>query len=177
MYDCICSNEELTLQTSLSESPSRWKISFVEWTNFKYIYMYKWLFTTYVSKRLTTWPEKGQNSNNFQSRDPTRYPKTNFEADQERDWESEGGGSVAAIKTVVTLLVLMSASMETKHGWSRLFSHKLQDKQTVSLTYVTPQTSTRPYTSELFCGDILGLRFVCCSPENCVGTRFIPHLY
>ena len=104
VYDWICSNEGQALQTSLSESPSRWKISFVEWTNFKYIYMYKWLFTTYVSKRLTTWPEKGQNSNNFQSRDPTRYPKTNFEADQERDWESEGGGSVQEIKTVVTLV-------------------------------------------------------------------------
>ena len=34
MYDFICSNEGLALQTSLSESPSRWKISFIEWTNF-----------------------------------------------------------------------------------------------------------------------------------------------
>lgn len=73
-------------------------------------------FTTYVLKLWTTWPEKGQNSSYFQSRDPTKYPKTNFVADQERDWESVGGGSVAEIKTVGTLLVLMSASLETKHG-------------------------------------------------------------
>ena len=73
-------------------------------------------FTTYVLKLWTTWPEKGQNSSYFQSRDPTKYPKTNFVAHQERDWESVGGGSVAEIKTVGTLLVLMSASLETKHG-------------------------------------------------------------
>ena len=40
MYDWICSNEGLALQMSLSESPSRWKISFIEWTNFIYRFLH-----------------------------------------------------------------------------------------------------------------------------------------
>lgn len=64
-------------------------------------YIDKWFFTTYVLKYWTTW----QNYSYFQSRDPTRYPKTNFEANQEREWESEGGGSGVEIKTVVTWMI------------------------------------------------------------------------
>ena len=141
--------------------------------------MYKWLFTTYVLKRWTTWPEKRQNSSYFQSRDPSRYPKTNFEAYQERYWDSERGGSVAEIKTVGTLLFWWVLLLRPNMGDPDCFHVRFEtNKLFRSPTWRHKQAlDLIPGSCFVWTLFILGLRFVWCSPENCVGTRFLLYLY